>query len=190
LSLRQKPARQLSQAKSVRNFLIEKRRLFSSELLKGKQVPPMIVEKDFRDFKVIYDGYWTRFRSKSYDWDNRCRFEEIMRLPSLPECARYCWKLLMFRRRPQEVWESVVLLLPLLSQDEIQSFKHNGDRLFDAQREGYVIVIYTWGEDQRDKLKQKLHRIGFTSVPWRRGCKAFEQRFGPWRTWFKYELSL
>jgi mRNA degradation ribonuclease J1/J2 len=47
------------------------------------------------------------------------------------------------------------------------------------KHEIYVIVIYTWGEDQRDKLKQRLRETGFTNIPWRRGCKAFEEQFGP-----------
>jgi hypothetical protein len=46
-------------------------------------------------------------------------------------------------------------------------------------------VIYNWEQDQRDRLKRRLHQVGFTNIPWRRGCKAFEQRWGPWRDWFK-----
>jgi hypothetical protein len=75
-------------------------------------------------------------------------------------------------------------VLPLISQGEISCMKHNADRLIDIGAHGYVMVIYTWGEEQRDAVKLKLHATGFKSVPWRRGCKAFVMRFGPWRTWF------
>jgi hypothetical protein len=145
----------------------------------------MIVRADFGNYSVVFDGYWTRFRSRNSSWkDQKCRFEEAMKLPRLPECAEHCWKLLMFRKRSQEVWESMKYLLPLIRQGEIEALKHNGDRLLEEQRER-VIVIYTWGEAERNKLKQRLHGMGFTNIPWRRGCKAFEKRFGPWRTWFK-----
>lgn len=89
----------------------------------------------------------------------------------------------MFRESAEEVWQSTCILLSLLVKGEIQDLKHNGDRLFDEIRKGYVIVIYTWGEEERDRVKQKLRAVGFSDVPWRRGCKAFEQRFGHWKSW-------
>ncbi len=60
---------------------------------------------------------------------------------------------------------------------------HNGDCLGNA-KDGFVIVIYTEGTAERDTLKSKLHSIGFTSIPYRRGCKAFETKFGHWKQWY------
>jgi len=169
---------------SVRQWVEDKKRLFPSIPRSDNRGPLILFEEDFGHFQVAYDGYWTRFRSRSCDWDEQCRFEEAMQLPSLTECARYCWKLLMFRRRPQEVWESMGYLLPIISRGRIRSLKHDGDRLVDGEHQRYVIVVYTWGHHQRDTLKRELHAAGFTCIPWRRGCKAFEARFGPWRAWF------
>jgi hypothetical protein len=53
----------------------------------------------------------------------------------------------------------------------------------------YVIVIYTWGTEERDRLKAKLHSLGFTNVPYRGGCKMFEAEFGSWKQWFKEESN-
>lgn len=162
----------------------ENRGFFPSGPLHYKEARFRELTRDFGKFRVLYDGYWTRFRWKNSDWDRRCRFEEASRLSSLPECARYCWKLLMFRREPEDVWESMEYLLPLISGGEISSMKHNADRLTGIGPDGYVMVLYTWGEDQRNRVKKTLHATGFTNVPWRRGCKEFERRFGPWRNWF------
>jgi hypothetical protein len=86
----------------------------------------------------------------------------------------------LFRKEPQDAEESVNLLIPLLKNGEIKSFKHNADSAEDSD-EDYVIVIYTWGIEERDRLKAKLHSIGFTSIPYRRGCKMFESQFGHWK---------
>lgn len=163
--------------------------------------------QEFDGFKVAYDGFWTRYRRS--DDPVRCQLpEDSVDLSVLPECARDCWKLLMFRRKPEDVEASVKLLIPLLKGGEVKSFKHNGDRRtlqeeLDATDESrpayarkihltrveeptdYVIVIYTWGTEERDRLKARLHSIGFTNIPYRRGCKMFESRFGHWKQWFK-----
>jgi hypothetical protein len=164
---------------------IEEKRSFPPDLSadEGGQIMP--ITEDFGNFLVAFDGHWTHFWSKDSQWEDRCRFEEAMELPRLPDCAQHCWKLLMFERRSEEVWESMERLLPFISQGEIEALKHSGDAVLSGGHQEYVIVIYTWGQDQRDKLKERLHQAGFTNIPWRRGCKAFEERFGPWRTWFK-----
>ena len=142
------------------------------------------LEQEFEGFCVAYDGYWTRYRIVHAPV--RCKVSEdlLSGVNELPECARDCWKLLMFRRKPQDVEESVKFLLPLLETAEIKSFKHNGNAKTKVVPP-YVIVIYTWGTEERDRLKKKLHFIGFTNIPYRRGCKAFERRFGHWKKWFK-----
>jgi len=111
----------------------------------------------------------------------------------------------MFRRKPEDVDASVNLLIPLLRSGEIRSFKHNedvGKKLkvlrYDAERKAlvpsskaaYVIVIYTWGLEERDRLKAKLQSIGFTNIPYRRGCKMFESKFGHWKQWFKDDVAI
>jgi hypothetical protein len=183
-SLSEKNGRLSSGTDVIRNWIQEKRGGFPSRLLLYKEARLHEVANDFGEVRVLYDGYWTRFRWKNSDWNQRCNFEEVSQLPSLPECARYCWKLLMFRRKPEDVWESMEYVLPLISRGEINSMKHNADRPIDIGADGYVMVIYTWGEEERDAAKQKLRAAGFTSIPWRIGCKAFESRFGHWKTWF------
>jgi hypothetical protein len=183
-SLSEKVGRPSSGTDAVRKWVQEKRRSFPSSPLHYKEARLRELARDFGKFRVLYDGYWTRFRWKASDWDQQCRFEEALQLSSLPVCARYCWKLLMFRRKPEDIWESMEYVLPLISRGEISCMKHDADRLIDIGADGYVMVIYTWGEEQRDAVKQRLHATGFTSIPWRRGCKAFERRFGHWKTWF------
>ena len=150
--------------------------------LKGKAL-----KKQFEGFSIIYDGYWTRY--KITDAPLRCQLpEEPSELLVLPECARNCWKLLMFRRKREEVQTSVDLLTPMLKEGEIKALKHNGGcHEADLPTDSFVIVIYTWGTEERDELKAKLHSNGFTSIPYRRGCKMFESRFGHWKQWFNEE---
>jgi hypothetical protein len=145
------------------------------------------LKRQFEGFSVIYDGYWTRY--KITDAPIRCHFpEEISETLKLPECARNCWKLLMFRRKREDVQSSVDKLIPMLKKREIVSFKHNGDcHEADLNTGSFVIVIYTWGTRDRDRLKAKLHSAGFVNIPYRRGCKMFEIRFGHWKNWFKEE---
>jgi hypothetical protein len=182
--LDKKVSGQSSGMDAVRGWIQEQRGFFPLTLLRYKEARSRERSRDFGEFRALYDGYWTRFRWINSDWDQRCKFEEALQLPSVPECARHCWKLLMFRRKPEDVWESMNYVLPLISRGEISTMKHNADRQIDIGADGYVIVIYTWGEEQRDTVKRKLQATGFTSIPWRRGCKAFERRFGHWRTWF------
>jgi len=164
--------------KRIREFL---------EFAKASVKRGVTLEQKFDGFCVAYDGSWTGFRVVSDPV--KCQLpEDCSEISELPECARDCWKLLMFRRKPEDVEASVRLLTPLLKSVEIKSFKHNGD----SQRavstdEAYVIVIYTWGTEERDRLKVKLHSIGFTNIPYRRGCKMFESHFGHWKQWFKEE---
>ena len=140
------------------------------------------LERDFEDFLVSYDGYWTRYRVKGCV--SRCVIPEDRQTDVLPECAEHCWKLLMFRKEAEDLRKTADSLIPLLKEGEIKSFKHNGERLRETELD-YVIVIYTWGEEERDALKAKLHSLGFKNIPYRRGCKAFEKTFGHWKTWFK-----
>jgi hypothetical protein len=165
-----------------------------TSILKG-----VALEQKFDGFCVAYDGYWTRYRI--VDAPVRCQLpEDTSEITELPECARNCWKLLMFRRKLEDVEASVRLLIPLLKSGEIKSFKHNGDvgkelkvlryddkrkALVPTSETAYVIVSYTWGTEERDRLKAKLHSIGFTNIPYRRGCKMFESKFGHWKQWFK-----
>ena len=172
-------------ASDVRRWPQEKRRLFRPETSADEQGQLTPIIGDFGSFLVVFDGYWTRFQSKNSSWKDRCRFEEAMELPRLPDCAQHCWKLLMFRKKPEEVWGSMEHLLPFMSRGEIEALKHSGDRPVDREHQEYVIVIYNWEQDERDRLKRRFHQVGFTNIPWRRGCKAFEQRWGPWRDWFK-----
>ena len=144
------------------------------------------IEQDFGSFLVGYNGYWTRYKIK--DYVPKCVVLEDRQIDILPECAKHCWKLLMFRKKPEDIDKTLDFLLPLLKKGEIKSFKHNGERLYDA-KPGYVIVIYNWGVKERDTLKAKLHSLGFTSIPYRRGCKSFEKKFGHWKTWFKDESN-
>jgi hypothetical protein len=141
------------------------------------------LEQNFDGFSVAYDGYWTRYRIASDLL--RCQFAEGS--SKLPGCARYCWKLLVFRRKPEQVAECVSLLFPLLKSGEIKSFKHNADTALDPSRENYVLVIYTWGIEERDRLKAKLYSTGLTDISYRRGCKMFEKQFGHWKQWFREE---
>jgi hypothetical protein len=145
------------------------------------------LEQEFNGFSVAYDGYWTRYRVVGDPI--RCQLpEDTSEISELPECAKDCWKLLMFRRKPEDAAASVRLLIPLLKSGEIKSFKHNGDsQRAVSTNEAYVIVIYTWGIDERDRLKAKLHSIGFTNIPYRRGCKMFESKYGHWKQWFREE---
>jgi hypothetical protein len=144
-----------------------------------------VFEQEFDGFNVTYSGYWTRYRV--VDDPIKCQLpEDTSEITELPDCAMNCWKLLMFRRKPEDVEASVKLLLPLLKSGEIKCFKHNGDsQIANLSNESFVIVIYTWGIEERDTLKAKLHSIGFTSIPYRRGCKMFESKFGHWKQWFK-----
>jgi hypothetical protein len=168
------------------------------EFAKASVKKGVALEQEFDGFCVAYDGYWTRYRVVNDSV--RCQLpEDSSDINELPECARNCWKLLMFRRKPEDIEASVKLLIPLLKSGEIKSFKHNGDvgklrplryndeekKLAPTNEAAYVIVIYTWGIEERDGLKAKLHSIGFTSIPYRRGCKMFESRFGHWKQWFK-----
>jgi len=146
--------------------------------------PTIVMEEMFGNFYIRFDGYWTYFRHESDHHAELCKFEEAMGLDVLPDCARYCWKVLLFSNNSKDVEKSIEILLPLLKKGEITVFKHNGDRLFFVGRE-FVIVMYTWGTQERDNLKAKLHSLGFKNVPYRLGCKAFETRFGHWKTWFK-----
>jgi len=154
------------------------------EFAKAVQLKGKALRKQFESFSIIYDGYWTRY--KLNDAPLRCQLpEETSELLKLPECARNCWKLLMFRRKREEVQTSVDLLIPMLKNGEIEAFKHNGDcHEEDLPTESFVIVIYTWGTKERDELKEKLHSQGFRSIPYRRGCKMFESSFGHWKQWF------
>jgi len=153
------------------------------ELAKSSVKKGIALEQKFDGFCVAHDVDWTRYRV--IDAPVRCQIpEDISEVNELPECARHCWKLLMFRRKPQDVEESVKFLLPLLKTAEIKSFKHNGNAKTGAVPP-YVIVIYTWGIEEREQLKAKLHSIGFKNIPYRKGCKAFEKRFGHWKHWFK-----
>jgi len=140
------------------------------------------IEQGFGDFCVAYDSYWTRYKVK--DYVSKCIVPEDRKSDVLPKCAEHCWKLLMFRKKPEDIDESLDSLLPLLKDGEIKNFKHNGERLVETKLD-YVIVIYTWGVKERDNLKAKLHSLGFTSIPYRRGCKSFEKNFGHWKTWFE-----
>lgn len=143
------------------------------------------IEEEFGEFSVAYDGYWTRYRNA--DDVIHCQLpEDTTSIVRLPDCARECWKLLMFGKEPHDVEESVNFLFPLLKNGEIKSFKHNADSTENPDGD-YVIVIYTWGIEERDRLKAKLHSIGFTSIPYRRGCKMFESQFGHWKQWFRNE---
>ena len=148
-----------------------------------------VLEQRFHGFHVAYDGYWTRYRTP--DHLVRCQVpENKSSITDLPECARKCWKLLMLKGTPENVETSVRFLLSLLKSGEIKSFKHNRDASKPQSPKGkatYVIVIYTWGMEERDELKAKLHSLGFTSITYRRGCNAFEKRFGHWKEWFKNE---
>jgi hypothetical protein len=155
------------------------------EFAKTSVLKGVTLEQEFDGFCVAYNGYWTRYRI--VDAPVRCQLpEDTSEITELPECARNCWKLLMFRRKPEDVEASVRLLIPLLKSGEIKSFKHNGDsHRTVSTKEAYVIVIYSWGTEERDKLKAKLHSIGFTNIPYRRGCKMFESKFGHWKQWFK-----
>jgi hypothetical protein len=92
----------------------------------------------------------------------------------------------MFRKEPKDIEDSVNLLFPLLKNGEIKNFKHNAHTALGPGKD-YVIVIYTWGIEERDRLKAKLNSIGFASIPYRRGCKMFESQFGHWKQWFKEE---
>lgn len=130
------------------------------------------IEQDFGDFLVGYDGYWTRYKIK--DHITKCVVPEDRQIDVLPECARHCWKLLMFRKKPGDVNKTADFLLPLLKEGEIKSFKHNGERNIKTKLD-YVMVIYTWGVEERDTLKAKLHSLGFQNIPYRRGCKSFEK---------------
>lgn len=154
------------------------------EFAKSSVKRGITLEQQFDGFYVAYDGYWIRYRV--VDAPVRCQIPEdlLSGVKELPECARHCWKLLMFRRKPQDVDESVKFLLPLLETAEIKSFKHNGNAK-TVVVPPYVIVIYTWGTEERDRLKAKLHSVGFKNIPYRKGCKAFEKRFGHWKQWFK-----
>ena len=150
------------------------------------RLPP--VGKTFGELKVVYDGEWTYYRR--LDAPVRCKFpEDTANLTALPDCAKECWKLLMFRRKTEEIDAFANLLFPLLKSGDIKSFKHNGNSL-ELPPDGYVIVIYTWGTAERDTLKAKLHATGFTSIPYRRGCKAFERKFGHWKHWYPTDMSL
>jgi len=140
------------------------------------------IEQDFGAIMVGYDGYWTRYRAKGCV--PRCVIPEDRQTDVLPKCAEHCWKLLMFRKKPEDIDKSVDSLLPLLKEGEIKSFKHNGERTVETKLD-YVIVIYTWEVEERDTLKAKLHSLGFQNIPYRRGCKSFEKNFGHWKTWFK-----
>lgn len=140
------------------------------------------IEQDFEDLSVGYDGYWTRYKVK--DYVSKCTVPEDRQINVLPECARHCWKLLMFRKKPEDVNKTADFLLPFLKEGEIKSFKHNGERTVETKLD-HVIVIYTWGLEERDTLKAKLHSLGFQNIPYRRGCKSFEKNFGHWKTWFK-----
>jgi len=145
-----------------------------------------VLEQKFEGFHVAYDGYWTRYRVIGNSV--RCQIsEDVLDITELPECARNCWKLLMFRKRPEDIETSIKLLIPLLKNGEIKSLKHNGDSAIKTLKNeaDYVIVFYTWGIEDRDRLKVKLHSIGFTNIPYRRGCKMFEISFGHWKQWFK-----
>jgi len=155
------------------------------EFAKTSILRGVALKQEFDGFCVAYDGHWTRYRVVNDPI--RCQLpEDTSEIIELPECARNCWKLLMFRRKPDDVEASVNLLIPLLKSGEIKGFKHNGDSQTAAiSNEPYVIVIYTWGIEERDRLKAKLHSIGFTSIPYRRGCKMFENKFGHWKNWFK-----
>lgn len=140
------------------------------------------IEQDFGGIMVGYDGYWTRYEVK--DYASKCIVPEDRQITVLPECARHSWKLLMFRKKPEYVNKTTDILIPLLKKGEIKSFKHNGERTVKAELD-YVVVIYTWRVDERDILKAKLHSLGFRNIPYRRGCKSFEKKFGHWKTWFK-----
>lgn len=123
-----------------------------TSVLKG-----VALEQEFDGFCVAHDGYWTIYRIVNDTV--RCQLpEDTSNITELPDCARNCWKLLMFRRKPEDVETSVKFLIPLLRSGEIKSFKHNGDRQSAVStNETYVIVIYTWETEDRDRLKAKLH---------------------------------
>jgi hypothetical protein len=174
----------IEEEKAINDF-VQHAKAQLSEMMKipvfaKHRLPP--VGKEFGELRVAYDGDWTYYRRK--DAPIRCKFpEDAANLNELPDCAKDCWKLLMFRRKTTDVNSSVQLLIPLLKSGDIKSFKHNGDCLGDA-KDGFVIVIYTEGTAERDTLKAKLHSTGFTSIPYRRGCKAFETKFGHWKQWY------
>jgi len=143
------------------------------------------LEQEFDGSCVAYNSNWTRYRI--VEAPVRCQLPEgTSEITELPQCARNCWKLLMFMGKPEDVEVSVKLLIPLLKSGEIKSFKHNAYRQRAVStNEAHVIVIYTWGTEERDRLKAKLHSVGFTNIPYRRGCKIFESKFGHWKQWFK-----
>lgn len=159
------------------------------EYAKASIKESIVLEQEFNGFRVAYDGYWTRYSVVNDDF--RCQLpEDSLEIDRLPECARHCWKLLIFTRKPEDTEASVKLLLPFLKSGEVKCFKHNGNvdnrkTLTPVNDAPFVIVIYTWGIEERDRLKAKLHAIGFTNIPYRRGCKMFERRFGHWKQWFK-----
>jgi hypothetical protein len=92
------------------------------EYAKATVTRGVALEQKFDEFSVAYDGYWTRYRAIGDPI--RCQLpEDTLEFSTLPECARNCWKLLMFRRKPEDVETSVNLLIPLLKSGEIKSFK-------------------------------------------------------------------
>lgn len=78
------------------------------EFAKSSVERGITLQQEFDGFSVAYDGYWTRYRVG--DAPVRCQIPEnhLSGVNELPECARYCWKLLMFRRKPHDVEESEV----------------------------------------------------------------------------------
>lgn len=102
-----------SDLKRIREFL---------EFAKSVAPKGVALEQNFDGFYVVYDGYWTRYRAVG-DFV-RCQIpEDYSMITDLPECARNCWKLLMFRKKPEDVEASVTFLLPLLKNGKIKSFK-------------------------------------------------------------------
>jgi len=140
------------------------------------------VEEDFGAFLVRYDGHWMQYKVKGFV--EKCLVTEDQQVKALPECAKYCWKLPMFKKSQREVNEVVGLLLPLLKEKKIRSFKHDAERSIGTGA-GYIIVLYAWGEKERDSLKERLQSLGFAGLECRRGCEGFEKKFGNWKNWFR-----
>jgi hypothetical protein len=95
----------------------------------------------------------------------------------------HCWKVLIFAEAVTEFAAVQEYLVERAAQERA---------LMGKWRRGTnaLAVVYAKSQLERDRLKASLVRdfkargwLKQSYLPYRRGCKAFEQVLGPWREW-------
>lgn len=96
------------------------------------------------------------------------------------ELAVNCWKVLLFPESEEQ--------FEVLKGISLETAKRHGIH-GKWDRDGAVIVFYTYSQESRDEVKTTIYElcnkygISDIRIPYRRGCKSFDETLGDWRKW-------